>query len=61
VKRRQIFITEFDKQRLNELVEVAEDFGKQSRKDLKDLIGAGPGWHPAHLHREAPLPARSRG
>lgn len=39
MKRRQIFITEFDKQRLNELIEVAEDFGKQSRKDLKDLIG----------------------
>jgi len=39
VKQRQIFITEFDKKRLEELIAVAQDFGKQSRKDLKDLVG----------------------
>lgn len=37
VKQRDIFITMFDKERLEELIEVAEEFGNHSRKDLEDL------------------------
>jgi regulator of nucleoside diphosphate kinase len=37
MKRREIFITQFDKDRLDELIEVAEAFGDQDRKDLHDL------------------------
>ena len=37
MKRRDIFITEFDKNRLHELIEVAESFGNHSRTDLQDL------------------------
>jgi len=37
MKRREIFITQFDKDRLEELIEVAEAFGDQGRKDLQDL------------------------
>ncbi len=37
MKQRQIFITEFDKKRLDELVVVAREFGGQARKDLADL------------------------
>jgi regulator of nucleoside diphosphate kinase len=34
---RNIYITEFDKKRLEELIEVAEDFGDHGRKDLAAL------------------------
>lgn len=37
--RRTIFITDYDKQRLEELVAVAEDFGNDGRKDLSTLRG----------------------
>jgi regulator of nucleoside diphosphate kinase len=37
MKKRQIFITAFDKTRLDELIEEARAFGEQSRKDLDDL------------------------
>ncbi len=36
---RQLFITEFDRKRLEELVAVAEEFGDRSRKDLVALQG----------------------
>ncbi|MEX2169040.1 MAG: nucleoside diphosphate kinase regulator [Pirellulales bacterium] len=39
MKVREIFITEFDKDRLDELVRVAEDFGGEDRSDLQDLKG----------------------
>lgn len=39
MKVREIFITEFDKDRLDELVRVAEDFGGGGRPDLQDLKG----------------------
>jgi regulator of nucleoside diphosphate kinase len=34
---RKIYITEFDKMRLEELIEVAEEFGARDRKDLEAL------------------------
>lgn len=34
---RKIYITEFDKVRLEELIEVAEEFGNSHRKDLQSL------------------------
>lgn len=37
--KRKIFITEFDKKRLEELIAVAEEFGSQKRKDLSGLAG----------------------
>ncbi|MBU8922878.1 MAG: nucleoside diphosphate kinase regulator [Bacteroidales bacterium] len=39
MKKRKIFITGFDKERLEEIIAVAEEFGEQSRKDLEDLAG----------------------
>lgn len=35
--RRKLYITEFDKSRLEELITVAEEFGGHDRKDLKSL------------------------
>ncbi len=37
MKKRQIYITAFDKKRLDELIAVAREFGEHSRKDLDDL------------------------
>ena len=37
MKQRQIFITEFDKKRLDELIAVAREFGEHTRDDLDDL------------------------
>ena len=37
MKSRNIFITAFDKERLDELVAVAREFGDQDRQDLEDL------------------------
>jgi len=37
MSQREIFITEFDRDRLEELIEVAEEFGGKDRKDLQDL------------------------
>jgi regulator of nucleoside diphosphate kinase len=37
MKQRQIYITAFDKKRLDELVAVARDFSKSKRGDLEDL------------------------
>lgn len=37
MKDRKIYITEFDKKRLEELIAVAEEFGGQDRKDLDSL------------------------
>ncbi|MCK9555107.1 nucleoside diphosphate kinase regulator [bacterium] len=37
--KRKIYITEFDKARLNELIAVAEEFGDHDRKDLQSLAG----------------------
>ncbi len=37
MNQRGIFITEFDRDRLEELIEVAEEFGGKNRKDLRDL------------------------
>ena len=37
MKRRHIYITEFDKSRLEELISVAEEFGDKDRKDLDAL------------------------
>jgi len=34
---RKLYITEFDKLRLEELIEVAEEFGGKDRKDLESL------------------------
>lgn len=34
---RNIYITEFDKERLEELIEVADEFGGHDRKDLESL------------------------
>jgi len=34
---RKLYITEFDKSRLEELIGVAEEFGHQDREDLQDL------------------------
>jgi regulator of nucleoside diphosphate kinase len=39
MKGRKIYITEFDKARLEELIAVAEEFGGQDRKDLEALAG----------------------
>ena len=36
---RKIFITEFDKSRLEELIAVAEEFGGHDRQDLESLAG----------------------
>ena len=38
MKQRQIFITAFDKKRLDELVAVAREFGEHARDDLDDLV-----------------------
>lgn len=35
--QRKIYITEFDKERLEELIAVAEEFGDHNRKDLEAL------------------------
>lgn len=35
--KRKLYITEFDRSRLEELIEVAEEFGGQDRKDLESL------------------------
>ncbi len=37
MKKRQIFITAFDKKRLDELIAVAREFGEHARKDIDDL------------------------
>jgi len=37
MKQRRIFITAFDKERLDELVAVAREFGDHARQDLDDL------------------------
>jgi len=37
MKQRQIFITAFDKERLEELIAVAREFGEHAREDLDDL------------------------
>lgn len=37
MKQRRIYITEFDKRRLEELIAVAEEFGGHARKDLDAL------------------------
>jgi regulator of nucleoside diphosphate kinase len=37
MKRREIYITQLDRDRLEELIEVAEEFDDHSRKDLQDL------------------------
>lgn len=37
--QRKIFITEFDKKRLEELITVAKEFGGHDRKDLAALAG----------------------
>ncbi len=39
MKQRKIFITKFDKERLEELIAVAEEFGDHSRQDLEDVAG----------------------
>jgi len=39
MKARKLYVTEFDKSRLKELIAVAEDFGGQNRKDLAALAG----------------------
>ena len=36
---RELYITEFDKARLEELISVAEEFGQADRKDLSALSG----------------------
>jgi regulator of nucleoside diphosphate kinase len=37
MKRREIYITQLDRDRLEELIEVAEEFDDHRRKDLQDL------------------------
>jgi regulator of nucleoside diphosphate kinase len=37
MKQRQIFITAFDKKRLDELIAVVREFGEHARDDLDDL------------------------
>lgn len=37
--KRKLYITEFDKTRLKELIAVAEDFGTEARSDLESLKG----------------------
>ncbi|MBW7897354.1 Regulator of nucleoside diphosphate kinase [Candidatus Brocadiaceae bacterium B188] len=39
MKKRKIYITEFDKMRLEELIDVATEFGDHARKDLEFLAG----------------------
>ena len=39
MKKRKISITKFDKDRLEELIAVAKEFGEQDRQDLEDLAG----------------------
>lgn len=38
MEQRKIFLTEFDKERLEELIAVATQFGGQKRQDLDDLV-----------------------
>ena len=38
MRTRKIYITEFDKNRLEELINLAEEYGRKSRKDLESLI-----------------------
>ena len=38
MKQRQIFITAFDKKRLDELIAVARELGEHARDDLDDLV-----------------------
>jgi len=38
MKQRQIFITAFDKKRLDELISVAREFGEHARDDFNDLV-----------------------
>jgi len=37
MKSREIFITKFDKERLEELISVVDEFGKEDHQDLFDL------------------------
>ena len=37
MRQREIFITQLDKDRLDEFISVAETFGDHSRQDLRDL------------------------
>ncbi|MDD5454999.1 MAG: nucleoside diphosphate kinase regulator [Candidatus Ratteibacteria bacterium] len=37
MKEREIFITKLDKERLEELISVADEFGKESHQNLADL------------------------
>jgi regulator of nucleoside diphosphate kinase len=37
MKRREIYITQLDRDRLEELIKVAEEFDDHNRKDLQDL------------------------
>lgn len=39
MRQRRLFITKFDRERLEELIAVAEQFGHQSRKDLQAMAG----------------------
>lgn len=39
MKARKIYITEFDKMRLEELIDVAAEFGDHVRKDIETLAG----------------------
>lgn len=39
MKKRSIYITEFDQERLEELIAVARDFRDKDRQDLDDLAG----------------------
>ncbi len=39
MKRRKLYITQFDKDRLEELIKVAKTFGGAGREDLQDLQG----------------------
>lgn len=39
MRQRKIVITKFDKERLEELIAVAEEFGGNKRQDLEDLAG----------------------
>ncbi len=39
MRERKIFVTQFDKDRLEELIEVAESFGHDKRRHLEGLLG----------------------
>ncbi len=39
VRTRKLYVTQVDKERLEELIAVAEEFGDYSRKDLEGLAG----------------------